>query len=108
MELAAWWPKAGTRKWFAFAGADGKFVPTDAKIGGCTVAAGSAGVRALAAVRYALDNYPEGCHRLNGAGLPASPFRALPRPGRTRGVAQPPSVHGCNQRDASGFRYSFG
>jgi sialate O-acetylesterase len=26
-------------------------------------------------VRYAWDNYPDGCNLYNAAGLPASPFR---------------------------------
>ncbi len=35
----------------------------------------SAAVSAPVAVRYAWDNYPEGCNLFNGAGLPAAPFR---------------------------------
>jgi len=35
----------------------------------------SAGITAPAAVRYAWDNYPEGCNLYNAAGLPAAPFR---------------------------------
>jgi sialate O-acetylesterase len=32
-------------------------------------------VSAPVAVRYAWDDYPEGCNLYNGAGLPAAPFR---------------------------------
>jgi sialate O-acetylesterase len=56
------------------AGADGKFVPAEARIEGDTVVVTSAEVSAPAAVRYAWDNYPEGCNLYNAAGLPAAPF----------------------------------
>jgi len=65
----------GPLKWFAIAGADGKFVSAEAKIEGDTVVVTSAEVSAPAAVRYAWDNYPEGCNLYNAAGLPAAPFR---------------------------------
>ena len=67
--------KDGPLKWFTIAGADGKFVPAEAKIEGDTVAVTGAGIIAPAAVRYAWDNYPEGCNLYNAAGLPAAPFR---------------------------------
>jgi sialate O-acetylesterase len=67
--------KDGPLKWFAIAGADQKFVPAEAKIEGDTVVVGSPQVSAPVAVRYAWDNYPEGCNLHNAAGLPAAPFR---------------------------------
>ena len=67
--------KDGPLKWFTIAGADGKFVPAEAKIEGGTVVVTGAGIIAPAAVRYAWDNYPEGCNLYNAAGLPAAPFR---------------------------------
>jgi len=67
--------KDGPLKWFVVAGADGKFVPAEARIEGDTVVVTSAEVSAPAAVRYAWDNYPEGCNLYNRAGLPAAPFR---------------------------------
>jgi sialate O-acetylesterase len=50
-------------------------VSAEAKIEGDTVVVTSAEVSAPAAVRYAWDNYPEGCNLYNAAGLPAAPFR---------------------------------
>ena len=67
--------KDGPLKWFTIAGADGKFVPAEARIEGHTVVVTSPTVSAPAAVRYAWDNYPEGCNLYNAAGLPAAPFR---------------------------------
>ena len=68
-------PKDGPLKWFQIAGADQKFVDADAKIKGKTVVVSSAEVSVPVAVRYAWDNYPEGCNLYNAAGLPAAPFR---------------------------------
>jgi sialate O-acetylesterase len=67
--------KDGPLKWFTIAGADGKFVPAEARIEGDTVVVTGAGISTPAAVRYAWDNYPEGCNLYNAAGLPAAPFR---------------------------------
>ena len=67
--------KDGPLKWFAIAGADHKFAAADARIEGGAVVVSSALVSAPAAVRYAWDNYPEGCNLYNSAGLPAAPFR---------------------------------
>jgi sialate O-acetylesterase len=67
--------KGGPLKWFAIAGADQKFVSAEARIVGDTVVVSSPEVSAPAAVRYAWDNYPDGCNLWNAAGLPASPFR---------------------------------
>jgi len=60
--------------WFTIAGADGKFVPAEAKIVGKTVEVSSANVKAPKAVRFAWDEtaQPNLC---NAAGLPAEPFR---------------------------------
>jgi sialate O-acetylesterase len=62
-------------KCFTIAGADGNYVPADAKIDGDTVVVSSPTVAAPVAVRYAWDNYPDGCNLYNAAGLPAAPFR---------------------------------
>jgi len=61
--------------WFTIAGADGKFVPAEAKITGKeTVEVSSADVKQPTAVRFAWNEIaqPNLC---NAAGLPAEPFR---------------------------------
>jgi sialate O-acetylesterase len=69
-------------KTFVIAGADGNFLPADAKIDGDTVVVSNPAVSAPVAVRYAWDNFPAGCNLYNAAGLPAAPFRTdAPRPG---------------------------
>jgi sialate O-acetylesterase len=67
--------KGGDLKTFTIAGKDGKFVPATARIDKDTLLVSSPDVAAPAAVRYAWDNYPEGCNLYNGDGLPAVPFR---------------------------------
>jgi sialate O-acetylesterase len=67
--------KDGPLKWFQVAGADRKFVDAEAKIDGDTIVVSRADVTVPQAVRYAWDNYPEGCNLYNAAGLPAAPFR---------------------------------
>jgi len=67
--------KDGPLKWFQIAGADQKFVDAEATIDGGTIVVRSADVSAPVAVRYAWDNYPDGCNLYNAAGLPAAPFR---------------------------------
>jgi sialate O-acetylesterase len=67
--------KDGPLKWFQVAGADRKFVDAEAKIEGDTIVVSRADVTVPQAVRYAWDNYPEGCNLYNAAGLPAAPFR---------------------------------
>lgn len=59
---------------FAVAGADGAFVPANARIDGNTVLVSSPQVAAPAAVRYAWAGYPQ-CSLYSQAGLPALPFR---------------------------------
>ncbi len=59
---------------FAIAGADQQFVWADAKIDGQTVVVSSAQVAKPVAVRYSWASNPVG-NLINGAGLPASPFR---------------------------------
>ena len=66
----------GTLKWFSLAGADGKFVPAEAKIDGKTVVVSSPEVPAPVAVRYAWVNFPDGGQLYNTAGLPAAQFRS--------------------------------
>lgn len=60
--------------WFFIAGADGKFVPADAKIVDDTVEVSAAGVEKPVAVRFAWDETAEP-NLCNQAGLPAEPFR---------------------------------
>lgn len=67
--------RGGPLKTFVIAGADRKFVPADARIEGDTVVVSSPEVPTPVAVRYAWENYPEGCNLYNTAGLPAAPFR---------------------------------
>jgi len=65
----------GPLKWFTIAGADRKFVAAEARIEGDTIVVSNAQITMPLAVRYAWDNYPEGCNLYNAAGLPAAPFR---------------------------------
>jgi sialate O-acetylesterase len=65
----------GPVKGFVIAGADGNFVPADARIEGGTVVVSSAQVAQPAAVRYAWDYNPD-ANLVNSAGLPASLFRS--------------------------------
>ena len=58
---------------FEIAGADGVFVPADARIAGTTVVVSSPKVPSPAAVRYAWSGCPA-CSLYNGTGLPAFPF----------------------------------
>jgi sialate O-acetylesterase len=67
--------KEGALKWFTMAGADRKFLPAEARIEGDTVVVSNAQITMPQAVRYAWENYPEGCNLYNAAGLPAAPFR---------------------------------
>jgi sialate O-acetylesterase len=66
----------GALKWFTIVGADGKFVPADAKIDGETVLVSSPQIAKPVAVRYAWVNFPDGGHLYNAAGLPAAQFRS--------------------------------
>jgi sialate O-acetylesterase len=68
--------KGGPLKWFQIAGADQKFVDAQATIDGDAILVSSPDVKEPIAVRYAWDNYPDGCNLYNAAGLPASPFRS--------------------------------
>ena len=66
--------KGGTVTGFQLAGEDGRFVAATGTISGATVRLTAPGITAPAAVRYAWSNSPE-ASLVNGAGLPASPFR---------------------------------
>jgi sialate O-acetylesterase len=70
---------------FAIAGADRTFVWADAKITGNTVVVSSPAVPHPVAVRYGWHYNPD-CTLINGAGLPASPFRTDAWPGVSMGV----------------------
>lgn len=60
---------------FAIAGADGRFVWATARIEGETVRVTAPSVADPVAVRYAWADNPARANLVNGAGLPASPFR---------------------------------
>jgi sialate O-acetylesterase len=66
----------GAAKGFVIAGADGVFVPAEARIDGATVIVSSAQVPDPKAVRYAWENNPADANLVNGDGLPASLFRS--------------------------------
>jgi sialate O-acetylesterase len=65
----------GSLKTFVIAGPDRRFHPAEAIIKGETIVVSSLHVRDPLAVRYAWADNPDGCNFMNGAGLPASPFR---------------------------------
>ncbi len=60
--------------WFTIAGADGKFVPAEAKIGNGILEVSAAGITNPVAVRFAWDETAQP-NFYNTAGLPAEPFR---------------------------------
>jgi sialate O-acetylesterase len=64
----------GEVKGFKIAGADKNWVMAVAKIEGEKVVVGAPEVKQPVAVRYAWEGDPD-CNLINGAGLPASPFR---------------------------------
>lgn len=70
-------PNNAPLTWFTVAGADGKFVPADAKITGDTVEVSAAGIEKPVAVRFAWDETAQP-NLFNRAGLPAEPFRTTP------------------------------
>ncbi len=82
--LRAWFDHTGTGlksrdggplTGFTIAGADGKFVPAEAKIDGASVVVSSPEIAAPVAVRYAWLDDPV-ANFINAEGLPASPFRS--------------------------------
>lgn len=68
--------KGAVVKGFEIAGADGKFVPADAKIDGTSIVVSNASLAAPVSVRYGWANSPDG-NLFNRAGLSASPFKSL-------------------------------
>ena len=62
---------------FAIAGADGAFVWARATIDGTKVVVEADGVAEPAEIVYAWQNNPERANLVNGAGLPAIPFRTV-------------------------------
>src|SRR6185312_12939182 len=73
-------PDNAALTWFTIAGADGKFVPADAKIVGNTVEVSAAGIEKPVAVRFAWDETAQP-NLFNQAGLPAEPFQTdAPKP----------------------------
>ena len=67
--------RGGQLKGFSVAGPDLRFVPAVAEIDGESIVASSPDVVKPIAVRYGWDPNPA-CNLVNGAGLPASPFRS--------------------------------
>src|SRR6185503_21212289 len=70
-------PNNAPLTWFTIAGADGKFVPAEAKIVGDTVEVSAAGIEKPVAVRFAWDETAQP-NLFNQAGLPAEPFESTP------------------------------
>jgi len=68
--------KDGPLKTFEIAGIDGNYLPAEATISGDAVIVKNSAVTSPVTVRYAWANYPDGCNLINGAGLPAAPFRS--------------------------------
>ncbi len=68
----------GSVKGFALAGQDGIYRWADATIENATVIVRHHDIRRPVTVRYAWADNPD-CNLVNGAGLPASPFRTDPR-----------------------------
>jgi sialate O-acetylesterase len=66
--------RGGAVRGFEVAGADGEFLPAEARIEGSAVVARNAAVEQPVYLRYAWEDNPE-CNLFNAAGLPASPFR---------------------------------
>lgn len=66
--------KDGELTGFKIAGDDRQWLPARARIDGEHVVVSHPNVESPVAVRYAFDGNPE-CNLVNGAGLPASPFR---------------------------------
>ena len=75
---------AGPLTGFAIAGEDRKWHWAEARIDGGTVTAWNAAVKKPVAVRYGWADNPI-CNLVNGAGLPAAPFRTDEWPGITAG-----------------------
>ena len=67
--------KSGALAGFEVAGEDGVYHPAEAEVAGNSVALASGAVARPVAVRYGWSDDPA-CNLVNGAGLPASPFRA--------------------------------
>jgi len=67
-------PNNAPLTWFTIAGADGKFVPAEAKIVGDTVEVSAAGIEKPVAVRFAWDESAQP-NFFNQAGLPCEPFQ---------------------------------
>jgi len=67
--------RGGALTGFTIAGADGNFVPAEARVDGGTVIVSSPNVASPVAVRYAWADDPV-CNLINQAGLPAGPFRS--------------------------------
>jgi sialate O-acetylesterase len=70
---------------FAVAGPDGRFRPGRARVDGETVLVSDPAGGRPAAVRYAWADAPDAANLVNGAGLPASPFRTDAWKGVTEG-----------------------
>jgi len=66
--------KAGELRGFMIAGSDKQWKPATAQIADDTVIVSSPEIAKPVAVRYAWQDWPD-CNLVNGAGLPASPFR---------------------------------
>jgi sialate O-acetylesterase len=70
--------RGGPLRGFEIAGADGKFIPAEARIEAGTVVVSSSAAAAPRSVRYAWSDNPD-ANLFNSAGLPASPFHSPPQ-----------------------------
>lgn len=70
--------KNGALQQFSIAGADGKYVWSDASIDGDSVIISNPSVANPVSVRYAWADNPAGANLYNSAELPAAPFRTNP------------------------------
>jgi sialate O-acetylesterase len=80
----------GALQGFAVADASRRFVPAQAQVQGTRVLVWAAGVKRPVAVRYGWVDNPSQANLVNGAGLPASPFRSDNWPLLTEGVVFAP------------------
>lgn len=79
-------PEPGKVRWISLKGPDGKWTEANAEIDGDTVIVHLAGQSQPQEIAYAWAGFPLGANLYNGAGLPASPFRAqiLPQSAASR------------------------
>jgi len=93
--------KGGELTGFMLAGADRQWLPAWARIEDNQVVVSHPEVESPVAVRYAFDGDPQ-CNLINGAGLPASPFRTDDWPVTAARTAAGPKIPASSRAKASG------